>query len=703
MKLYNRELSWLAFNERVLQESMDTRVPLVERMRFLGIFSNNQDEFFRVRVANIKRMMAIKSKSITGFDGSPAHLFDKINDIVTEQQTIFQKSYNRLLEELGKEGIHHLKPDEINDSQRRELYKFFNFQLKHSIVPIMLSKKSPFSGLRDSGVYLAVKMVFENAKKSRYALLQIPTDYTRFYTFSENGQHSIILIDDIIRIHLDSIFSIFTYDSVEAFTFKFTRDAELSLDDDISLSLLEKIEKSIKLRKKGDPVRFVYDSAMPEDMLHTLLDAMKLKNGSNVIAGGRYHNFKDFMNYPDFGIPNLVYKKRQALLHPQMENRKSLLKSVLHRDILLHYPYQQFDYVVDLIREAAIDPKVKSIRINLYRVTRNSTVMNALMNAVRNGKKVYVFFELQARFDEENNLYWANRMKENGATVLVGTQYLKVHSKLILIERTWRKKNQLIAYVGTGNFNEKSSRIYTDLGLLTKNIEITSEVKKVFQLLENSNRISAFKTLMVSPINTRSKIIKLIDEEIHNAKKGLATGIKIKMNNLVDGDLIEKLYEASRVGVKIQCIIRGICCLRAGVEGLSENIEIISIVDRFLEHSRFFIFQNNNDPVYYISSADWMERNLDKRIEVGCPIFDKSLKKDILKIFECHWQDNQKSRIIDADQQNQYVDFDESMAPFRSQTELFEMYKMRSENVKFPSLKSEILPDVNSTKDLGLN
>ncbi len=700
MKLYNRELSWLSFNERVLQEAMDDSVPLVERMRFLGIFSNNQDEFFRVRVANVKRMIALKSKKITGFDGTPAQLFEKIHEIVSNQQELFENTYRQLVEKLEEEGIHHLSPTEINEDQRRELYRYFNFQVKHSIVPIMLSKKSPFPGLRDSGVYLAVKMVFENKKKTRYALIQIPTDYPRFYRMKDGEKSCVILLDDIIRIHLDSIFSIFTFDSVEAFTFKFTRDAELSLDDDISLSLYEKIEKSIKLRKKGAPVRFVYDSEMPDEMLHTLLNALKLKNGSNVIAGGKYHNFKDFMSYPDFGRPELIYKKRQALLHPQLENRKSLLSAVIHRDILLHYPYQQFDYVVDLIREAAIDPKVKSIKINVYRVTKNSTVMNALMNAIRNGKKVYVFFELQARFDEENNLYWANRMKENGATVLVGTQYLKVHSKLIQIHRVSSGKNQLISYVGTGNFNENSSRIYTDLGLLTIDERITSEVKKVFQLLENSTQVNTFQNLMVSPINTRHKIEKLIDQEIINARKGQPARIRLKINNLVDPALIEKLYEASKAGVKIEAIIRGICCMNP--DNGTDNIRIISIIDRFLEHARFMIFENNDDPLFYISSADWMERNLDKRIEVGCPVYDKSLQNEIDRIFEIQWRDNQKARIIDSEQTNKYVEIPEGEESHRSQTELFEFYKQRSEKVKHPGIKSEVLPDVNSTKDLDV-
>ncbi len=703
MQFFNRELSWLSFNERVLQEAMDERVPLIERMRFLGIYSNNQDEFFRVRVANVKRMISLKNKRITGFKGTPAQLSDEIQKIVTRQQRLFEETYHKLVNELEQENIHHLHPEEVNDDQKRELYRFFNFQLKHSIVPIMLSKKSPFPGLRDSGVYLAVKMTFENKRKSRYAMLQIPTDFSRFYQMHDENRDYVILLDDIIRLHLSTIFSIFTFDTVEAFTFKFTRDAELSLDDDISLSLFEKIEKSIKLRKKGDPVRFVYDAKMPEDMLNYLLNALRLKRGSNVIAGGRYHNFKDFMSYPDFGRPEFVYKKRQALLHPQLENRKSLLKAVIHKDILLHYPYQQFDYVVDLIREAAIDPKVKSIKINVYRVTKESTVMNALMNAVRNGKKVYVFFELQARFDEENNLYWANRMKENGATVLVGTQYLKVHSKLIQIQRFSSGREQLITYIGTGNFNEKTSRIYTDLGLLTIHEEISKEVRKVFQLLENAGRVNSFNELLVSPINTRHRLEKLIDQEIVNARRGEKARIRLKINNLVDAVLIEKLYEASNAGVRIELIVRGICCLVPGVKDQSEHIRVISIIDRFLEHARFMIFENGGHPVYFLTSADWMERNLDKRIEVGCPVYERSLQKELDRIFEIQWSDNVKARIVDADQRNAYVQPATNAMLVRSQVELFEYYKQRSEKVKHPGIKSEVLPDVSSTTDLDLS
>lgn len=654
MELVNRELSWLSFNERVLQEALDENVPLIERMRFLGIYSNNMDEFFRVRVANIKRIISIKKNSVQGFEGTASELLEDIRAEVLTQQKKFENCYHDIIEKLKTENIFQLTESNLTENQKKELSQFFHSDLKHEIVPIILNPKSPFPKLRDKNIYLAVRLVKDTNEKTIFALIQIPSNYNRFYQIKQDDKSYFILIDDIIRLHLDSIFSIFDVKEVEAFTFKFTRDAELNLDDDLSVSFIEKMEQSLQNRKKGEPVRFVYDHKMPLDLKNYLLKSLNLKAGLNAIPGGRYHNFKDFSGFPDFGNKSLVYQKLPALDHPELINVKSYLDIFSKKDVLLHFPYQKFDYVVDTIREASIDPSVKCIKINVYRVAHNSQIMNALLNAVSNGKEVVVIFELQARFDEENNLYWAERMKEQGARVIYGIQGLKVHSKLLKITRMYKGKEQIISFIGTGNFHEKTAKIYSDVGLFTSNTGICQEVRKVFRLMENNIDRGVYRNLLVSPFNNRRKLTSLIQQEIENAKKGLPTGICIKINNLVDVKMIDKLYQASNAGVKIKMQVRGVCCLVPGIKGQSENIEVRSIVDRFLEHARFFIFENNNDPLYFISSADWMERNLDKRVEVGVPILDPSLQNELQTIFGLQWADNQKSREVDKKLKNKY-------------------------------------------------
>lgn len=679
MELVNRELSWLSFNERVLQESRDPKVPLVERMRFLGIYSNNMDEFFRVRVANVKRMISLKGKSdlVSGFDGTPSQLLEEIRDVVLRQQKEFEASYKELVEELSENQIFQLHEDKLNRAQKEELEHYFHSDLKHAIVPIILKAETPFPKLHDRSIYLAVRLQTAVKGKVFFALIEIPPNYERFYKIENQGKHYFILIDDIIRLNLESIFSIFAFESLEAYTFKFTRDAELNLDDDISVSFIEKIEKSIKLRKKGEPVRFVYDQRMPADLKNYLLKSLNLKAGTNAIPGGRHHNFKDFSKFPNFGNNHLIYDPMPPVAHPDLINIKSYLKTILGKDILLHFPYQRFDYVVDVLREAAIDPKVQSIKINVYRVAKDSQIINALLNAVSNGKEVVVVLELQARFDEENNMYWSERLKEHGARVIYGSQGLKVHSKLIAITRTSKNKEEMICFVGTGNFHEKTARIYSDLGLFTSNKEICQEVKKIFKLLENNIHRGIYRHMLVSPFNNRRKISGLIQQEIDNAKNGLPAAISLKLNNLVDNKMIYKLYDASRAGVKIRLIIRGVCCLVPGIKNLSENIEVISIVDRFLEHARFMIFENNGDPLYFLTSADWMERNLDKRIEAGTPLFDPAIKQEIQTIFDIQWKDNQKARIIDKKQKNKYKKPIQGEPPMQSQKVLYDYYQKK--------------------------
>jgi polyphosphate kinase len=677
MNLINRELSWLSFNERVLQEAIDPNVPLTERMRFLGIYSNNLDEFFRVRVANLKRVMEFKNEKIQGFKGSAEELYVEIRKVVMKQQELFEAAYQQIKHEFEAHQVQIIDETTLDLHELAQLDFFFHDKLKHAIFPILLDKKRALPKLRDYAIYLGVKIT--NKTRVRYALIQIPTEYTRFFTLKQNEGQKVILMDDIIRLYLLEIFSVFKPTDVEAYTFKFTRDAELDLDDDLSLSFFEKIEKSLKQRKKGEPVRFVYDTKMPNDLLQFLLQLLDLKKGVNTIPGGRYHNFKDFMRFPDFGNPEFRFEAQQPVAHPLLQRSKSIIQTILKRDILLHFPYQQFDHVIDLLREASLDPKVKEVKINIYRVAKNSEVMNALLACIFNGKQVTVVFELQARFDEENNLWWSNRLKDFGANVIYGLQNLKVHSKLLQIKRINEGKVQYITYVGTGNFNEGTATIYTDLALLTANKDISAEVSRVFGLLENNLERHTFRYLMVSPFNTRRKLMALIDREIKFAKAKKTAWMRIKINNLTDVKLIEKLYAASKAGVKIEMIIRGICCLKPGVKGLSENITAISIVDRYLEHVRFVIFGNGGTPETYISSADWMERNLDQRIEVGAKILDPQIQAEIALIFDYQWRGSVKARSISANYKNLYSKRD--LPPFHAQQQLFAHYKQLSEQI----------------------
>jgi len=677
MELFNRELSWLSFNGRVLQEAFDQSNPLIERVKFLGIYSNNLDEFFRVRVATVKRMIDIGTKKVEGHSGGPEKLLAEIKKIVLKQQRVFEMCYQKLLIELDENEILQTNEKKLNPLEEDFVSDYFQDVIRPRLAPIILSEKLAFPHLNDDSIYLAVKMVEYDKKRVRYAIIEVPRSLDRFIVIptGKEDQKKVMLVDDIIRFGLKDIFYIFDFDQIEAFTFKITRDAELDLDDDISKSFLQKMKKSVENRKVGDPVRMVYDASIPVDLLHYLIDSLELLVGENIIPGGRYHNFKDFMNFPDFGNKKLNYPRLKPLQHPILkQSNKSIIKTVLAKDILLSYPFQKFQYIVDLLQEAAIDPKVQSIKINLYRVAKNSQIINTLISAVKNGKKVLVVIELLARFDEENNIEWAKFLEENGVQVNFGVQGLKVHSKLILIKRKSNNKVQSIAHIGTGNFHEKTAAIYTDYSLLTSDNLIAKEVDKVFKIFKSNIDRSLFRELIVSPFNSRRKLTHLIDHEIKLAKGGEDAFIKLKINNLVDSKLISKLYEASSEGVKIQCIIRGICALVPGVKGMSENIEVRSIVGRFLEHTRLFIFSNGNRAKYFISSADWMERNIDRRIEVTCPINDKSIQKDLDFMFETYWNDNVKSRLIDQTQKNKYVSKNNE-EKVNSQEEIYSYFK----------------------------
>ena len=672
MKAINRELSWLSFNARVLQEALDPSVPLIERFRFLGIYSNNLDEFFRVRVAEVKRMMVLKQKKVYGFSGSAEGLYKEIRKVVMHQQDLFEACYSELIQLLEQEHIYFIN-ETINDLEIiSQINVFYRETFKHMLFPIIIDKKATFPELRDDVIYLAVK-IQKKGLANRYAILQIPSGNNRFFVINRPDATSIILADDIIRLKLQDIFSTGSNDKITAYTFKFTRDSELDLDDDISQSYSEKIERSLKKRKKGVPVRFVYDESMPEDLLSYLLTCLGLKKTTNAIPGGRYHNFKDFLQFPDFNRKHLVYQAQPPHAHSSLETPGPLIEKIRKKDILLHFPYQKFDYIIDILREAAIDPLVTEIKINVYRLAPNSQIMRALIAAIYNRKEVVVVMELRARFDEENNLQWSNELKEYGARVIYGVPNLKVHSKLLYIKRQIKGEDQSIAYIGTGNFNEKTAKVYTDFALLTGDKRVIGEVSKVFKLLENNMERVSFRNLLVSPFNYRRKFIQLIEQEIGFAKKYQPALIRIKLNNLTDQQMIEKLLEASLAGVKVELIVRGICCLKTNLKK-NPNLVVISIVDRYLEHARCMVFGNGGTPLFFIGSADLMERNLDYRIEVGTPIYDKELQDEITEIFEYQWRGTVKSRWISADMTNEYRRTGD--APFHAQKNLYLKYTL---------------------------
>ncbi len=672
----NREISWLSFNERVLQEAIDKKNPLIERIRFLGIFSNNRDEFFRVRVATVKRLQVLKKKSLKEIDFSPTELLEEIKKITLSQERLFEETFNQILDQLKSEDIHIVNELNINKNHLQFIEEYFEDKIRPYLIPIILKNKSKLPELKDKSLYLGVKL-YNNELNDipLYSLIEIPTNVSRFLVLPtlKNEEDSVILLDDIIRINLRKVFALFQFDQIEAYAFKITRDAELDLEYDIDTGLLQKMKKSLEKRKKGKQVRFVYDGNMPIDLFHYLVGDVKKKDLENIIPGGKYHNFKDFIQFPNVGNKNLTNTKLPPLPHPMLEGKNSILEVLRSKDIMLSYPYQSFKYVVDFMREVAIDPKVTDIQINLYRVANRSRIINALVNAAKNGKRVTVIIELKARFDEANNIHWSNVLQENGIRVIFGVPGLKVHSKLILVSRKIGKQKEMFAHIGTGNFHEGTAKIYGDYSLFSSDTRITNEVEKLFAFFESNYLRLSFRHLIVSPYSTRRKFISLIDNEIKNSKAGKEAKITLKLNNLTDDLLIKKLYEASNNGVKIDLIIRGICCLVPNIPKQSENIKVISIVDRFLEHVRTMIFHNDGNELFYISSADWMQRNLDNRIEVTTPIFDKKIQKVIKKMINIQLADNVKARIIDKDRSNKYVKNDEDQ--IRSQIETYKYFK----------------------------
>ncbi|HKI87463.1 MAG TPA: polyphosphate kinase 1 [Draconibacterium sp.] len=674
----NREISWLSFNERVLQEAEDPNTPLFERIRFIGIFSNNLDEFFRVRVAAVRRMVDLgkDEENLLG-NYTPKELHDKIQEIVIGHQQKVQEIFKNILEELKKNNILLIDEKELNHKHGIFVKKYFYDKVLPNLVPIMLSKKNKFPYLRDRSVYLAVKLSKKsNPEDFAYSLIRIPQrSVPRFLVLPKMGKKKyVILLDDVIRYCFNDLFFYFDYDVHEAYTLKITRDAELDIDDDISKSLVEKMSHSLKKRKTARPVRLLYDREMPEDLKSLIFKKMKLDREQNTIPGGRYHNHKDFMNFPEIGKKKHYYPKLPPFRHKNLRTNTSVLRVLRKKDIMLHYPYQTFNHFLDLLREAAIDPQVSEIGITIYRVAGDSKVVNALLNAIRNGKAVTVVIELQARFDEEANIYWSNKLQEEGANVINGVPGMKVHSKLAWIKRRENGSFRNYAYIGTGNFHEGTARVYSDEGLLTSDPRLANEVENVFDFFKQNYKHFKYKHLVVSPFSMREFFIKCIDREITLAHTGKQASMILKMNSLIDPGMMQKIYQAGQEGVKVQLIVRGIFGLQIAKKGLSENISAISIVDKYLEHSRIFLFGNNGNEEMYISSADWMPRNLNRRIEVACPIYNPEIRAELKEMLNIQLKDNSKARILDPELLNEYNKTDTDKV-YRAQEDYYNYIK----------------------------
>ncbi len=674
-KLINREVSWLHFNERVLQEAMDEKNPIIERLRFLGIFSNNRDEFFRVRVATIKRLIHFENEEKHKRKEKPSDVLNEILSIVEDQEVKFTATFGNIINDLKEHKIYLLNEHQLDAEQGDFVQKYFYNEVRPLLFPIMLKNLAQPDSLRDNSIYLAAVLSSSKGEKEEdYALIMVPDTISRFVQLpSKNGRKHLMFLDDVLRFCMFELFGWMGYDSFKAYTIKFTRDAELDIDHDVSKSFMELMSESIKRRKQGSPVRFVYDKKMPEILHKRLLKKLKITKTDNIRGGGRYHNFKDFMSFPNLGEKNLVYQKSVPLKHRDIRQNTSIIETIKKKDILLHYPYQSFQYIVDLLREASLDPKVRAIKMTFYRAARNSNVINALINAARNGKNVTVFLEIQARFDEKANIYWSRKLKEEGVKIIKTLPGFKVHSKLMLIRRKENGKNIYYSNISTGNFNESTAKVYADDSLLTAHQGIANEVNMLFHLFESPYNPPKFKHLMVAPYYMRNSFNKLLNTEIRNAKAGKEAWAILKLNNLVDVKITNKISDAARAGVKIDIICRGICVLKPEADGGEQNIRIISIVDKFLEHSRIFVFANEGKPKYYLSSADWMVRNFDHRFECAAPIYDADLQSEIMEMLIIQLNDNRKARLLNTENNNEYVDNNDPKN-VRSQSEIYKLF-----------------------------
>lgn len=661
-KTIARDISWLSFNARVLQEAADNTVPLRERIRFLGIFSNNMDEFFRVRVATLRRMIQFGSKANMHLENDPQQIIDEIQMTVLNHQGEFNRIWEEVLQKLNELKIFIRTEKELNNEQQNYIRNYFEEEVSSDIIPLMIENIPVFPMLRDKSIYLAVVMwKKENALKKKYALIEIPSRSLGRFTLLPSpkpDESHIILLEDIIRFNLPDIFSYFGYDQYQSHIFKVTRDAEIDIDQDISTNIIQKLEKGIKNRRKGKPVRFVYDREMDPGLLEYLVRRLNLSKRDNLIPGGRIHNFRHFMDFPE----QVFKEKRQRKKpfdHPLLTVRR-VSDVIMEKDVMLHFPYHSFLPLIDLIREAAFDPDVTTIKITCYRLAQNSKIINALINAVRNGKEVVVMLELRARFEEEANIEWKNRLEEEGARVLIEIPNMKVHSKVCVIKKRTKDNNfQLYGFVSTGNLNEKTSKVYADHCLLTSNQKIMADVNRIFNFLEQPKTGMHFlrdcKFIIPSPMFVKKEMMKLIDEEIKQARKKKPAAITLKMNSLSDEEMIQKLYEAARAGVEIKLIIRGIFCMFSENKKYEKPIKAISIVDEYLEHARVWVFHNRGKEKVYLSSADWMKRNLEHRVEATCPIWHEGLKQELKDILDIQLQDNVKARWLDNELSNEYV------------------------------------------------
>ncbi len=678
-KFINRDISWLSFNERVLQEASDENVPLLERLRFVGIFSNNMDEFFKVRYAKIQRISQGKIPGRSRHEIIRAkRLLKQINEIAIAQQEKMRKVRRGLIEELKNHDIYIINEKELNQSQGDFVKNYFLEKVSPRLFTIILNDLDEFPIIKDSSVYLAVKMS-KKGEKNIYGLVEIPSDELgRFVVLpKENSKHYIMLLEDVIRYNLDEIFNLFEYDRIEAHIIKISRDAQFDEDTDHTKSIMEKVSFYLRQRQKGEPVRLIYDESIAKDTLDFLMEKMGIDEYDSLIPGGRIHNHRDFMDFPDLGKKELLYKPMPPLPIAEFSLRGSILRQIAEKDRLLYTPSHNYKYVIKFLREAALDPHVKSIKITIYRLAKNSQIANSLINAAKNGKQVTVQIELRARFDEAQNIKYANLFKQEGIRLIFGFPDMKVHSKICVIEREENDTIKRYGFISTGNFNEKTAKIYTDYTLFTANQEILEDVSKVFDFFEINYRIPHYKHLLVSPHYLRRKINSLINEQIKRAREGKPALIRMKMNSLSDKRMIDKLYEASQAGVPVKLIIRGINSLIPGIPGISENIEAISIVDKYLEHPRVFIFGPEGEEKVFIGSADLMPRNLDRRVEVVAPVYDKQAKKEILDVFEISWADNTKARVFNELQDNRYRPL--KGIPVRSQFDVYDYYKAKLE------------------------
>ncbi len=670
MKDYRpKEISWISFNARVLQEANDPAVPLMQRIKFLGIYSSNLDEFFEIKVATLNRFAPLGKKAYPLIGGDPKKILAEIQDIMWTRHLEFDTCFSNIITELEKRNVFFMNENNLNEEQKRFIRVFFNETVRPKIFPVMLGKNIVLPPLRDRSVYLMVKLSNSIEKKDQYSLIEVPSGLIpRFIVLPRDGEKKcVIFLDDVIRFGLSDIFSPFGYDTFEAYDIKMTRDAELDLGDDLGESLLNKVSKSLKKRHSGAPVRISYDSTVPEEMLSYFLKKMNLKRNETFVPGGRYHNFKDFMRFPNILPSEDSDIRREPIIHRELLSESSIISVIRKRDVMLHFPYNSFNMIIDLLREASMDTNVSEIKITLYRVAKDSSIANALINASKNGKKVTVLMEIQARFDEDNNIYWANLMKEEGVKVILGIAGLKVHSKLCMITRRENNAFKNYCIIGTGNFNEETARQYTDHYLLTSDKRITSEISELFNFFVMNFRHHSYRNLLVAPFNLRDELKRLIKNEIRNAESGVDAEIFIKVNNLVDREMIKHIRRAAESGVRVRLLIRGMFSLV--LNSSTVNIEARGLIDRYLEHSRVYFFANGGNELCYISSADLMSRNLDNRIEVAVPIYDSSIRNELREILEISWKDNVKSRILDESLSNKYYRGGEVIT--RSQDEIY--------------------------------